>query len=125
SIFNNIGEAVAGVQVQQIGNGTLQLLGVNTYSGGTFVGDGGTLLVTRNSSVGTGVVTLNNGQFQAAVDNLTFSNNFKIDSPTFGSAIDANGHPLTISGNITDCNGPGQLTIVNSRPSHGGSVDLT
>jgi hypothetical protein len=115
SIFNNIGESVAGVQVQQIGNGTLQLLGTNTYSGGTIIGGGGTLLVTNFSSVGTGVVTLNNGQFQAAVDNLTFSNNFKINT-TFGSAIDANGHPLTISGNITDGNGPGQLTIVNSRP---------
>ena len=125
SIANNIGESVAGVQVQQLGNGTLQLLGVNTYSGGTIVSGGGTVLVTNFRSVGTGVVTLDNGQFQAAVDNLTFSNNFKINNTTFGSAIDANGHPLTISGNITDGNGPGQLTIVNSRPSHGGEVSLT
>jgi autotransporter-associated beta strand protein len=126
SISNNIGESVAGVQVQQLGNGTLQLLGVNTYSGGTFVGGGGTLLVTNSSSVGTGAVTLDNGQFQGAgAAILTFSNNFKINNTTFGSAIDANGQLLTISGNITDGNGPGALTIVNSRPSHGGEVFLT
>jgi autotransporter-associated beta strand protein len=126
SISNNIGESVAGVQVQQLGNGTLQLLGVNTYGGGTFVGGGGTLLVTNSSSVGTGAVTLDNGQFQGAgAAILTFSNNFKINNTTFGSAIDANGQLLTISGNITDGNGPGALTIVNSRPSHGGEVFLT
>ena len=115
SIANNIGEAVAGVQVQQLGNGTLTLSGTNTYTGGTVVAGGGTLQVTNNSSVGSGNVTLDNGEFQAdGVANLTFTNNFKINNTPVGSAIDANGVALTISGNISDGNGPGALTILDS-----------
>jgi autotransporter-associated beta strand protein len=37
TISNNIGESVAGVQLQLNGSSTLVLLGTNTYTGGTFV----------------------------------------------------------------------------------------
>jgi autotransporter-associated beta strand protein len=37
TISNNIGESVAGVQVQLNGTSTLVLLGSNTYTGGTFI----------------------------------------------------------------------------------------
>ena len=37
SIANNIGESVAGVQVQQLGSGMLVLSGNNTYTGGTTI----------------------------------------------------------------------------------------
>jgi autotransporter-associated beta strand protein len=40
SIANNIGESVAGVQVQQLGSSLLILSGTNTYSGGTIIGGG-------------------------------------------------------------------------------------
>ncbi len=124
SISNNIGESVAGVQGQQLGNSTLVLSGTNTYTGGTKISGGGTVQVTNNSSVGTGTVTLNNGQFQAGAADLTFSNNFKIDNTPFGSAIDANGYALTISGNITDgSGGAGKLTVLDS--FGGGAVILT
>ncbi len=115
SISNNIGESVAGVQVQQLGLATLVLSGTNTYTGGTMVAGGGTLQVTNNASVGTGTVTLDNGLFQAdGLSNLTFTNNFKINSGASGSAIDSNGVVLTIAGNITDGNGPGKLTVLDS-----------
>jgi autotransporter-associated beta strand protein len=114
SISNNIGESVAGVQVQQLGNGTLILSGTNTYSGGTTINTG-ILQVTNNSSVGTGTVTLQDGTFQATVSGLSFSNNFKINNTVGGSFIDANGNPLTIAGNITDgSGGPGKLTVLDS-----------
>jgi len=64
TISNNIGESVAGVQVQLNGSSTLVLSGLNSYSGGTAVSNGGTLLVTNNSSVGTGTVTLSDGVFK-------------------------------------------------------------
>lgn len=114
SISNNIGEAVAGVEVQLSGSSTLILSGTNTYSGGTMISGFGTLQVTNSSSVGSGAVTLQDGQFQAGADNLTFSNNFKINNTPSGSVIDANGFALTISGKITDGNGPGALTVVDS-----------
>jgi autotransporter-associated beta strand protein len=129
---NNItfgGLIFGGGQVNQIGTGTLILTGANSYSGGTLISNGGTLRVNNStpgvsSSVGTGTVTLDNGQFQAGAANLTFSNNFAVNNTPFGSAIDTNGRKLTISGNITDGNGPGALTVVDSTMS-GGVLVLT
>ncbi|MEI9925284.1 MAG: autotransporter domain-containing protein [Bradyrhizobium sp.] len=119
-ISNNIIERVLGVQVQLLGSSTLTLSASNVYSGGTFVG-GGTLQVTNNNSVGTGTVALdNNGRFQAdGLSNLTFANNFRINSG--GGGIDANGAVLTIAGSIS---GPGQLSIFDSSFGNG-TVVLT
>ena len=41
TISNNIGETVAGVTVQQLGNSTLVLTGTNTYTGATTIAAGG------------------------------------------------------------------------------------
>ena len=93
------------------GGGSVQLSGVNTYTGGTLV-SGTTLIVSNNSSVGTGLVTLDNSSFQAdGLSNLTFTNNFKINTSVIGSAIDSNGTTLTIAGNIS---GTGKLTILDA-----------
>jgi autotransporter-associated beta strand protein len=94
----------------------------NTYTGGTNVVNT-TVQVNNNSSVGTGTVTLENADFQAeGSTNLTFTNNFKINNTTFGSAIDAFGSRLTIAGNISDGNGPGMLNVLDS--IGGGAVVL-
>lgn len=120
-----IADGAGGGMLQVIdgaGGGSLQLSGVNTYSGGTLV-SGTTLVVSNNSSVGTGAVTLDNAEFVAdGSTNLTFTNNFKINNSAFGSAIDAFGTTLTIAGNISDGNGPGKLTVLDS--IGGGAVVL-
>jgi autotransporter-associated beta strand protein len=73
---------------------------------------GTTLIVSNNSSVGTGKVTLDNSSFQAdGLSNLTFTNNFSLSGTAPGSAIDSNGTTLTIGGNIS---GAGKLTILDS-----------
>jgi autotransporter-associated beta strand protein len=99
------------------GFGTTVLSGANTYSGGTKV-IGATVQVNNNSSVGTGLVTLENGLFRVAdtilTPTLSFSNNFAINHTTSGSAIDVNGYSLTLSGNISDGNGAGKLTVLDS-----------
>jgi autotransporter-associated beta strand protein len=123
-IFNGNGTAgVLQLTDSSGGLGTTILSGANTYSGGTIV-SGATVQVTNStpgtsSSVGTGTVTLDNGEFQAGADNLIFSNSFKINNSLYGSAIDANGYALTISGNITDGNGAGKLTVLDT---YGGGV---
>jgi len=107
------------------GFGATVLSGANTYSGGTSV-IGTTVQVTNNSSVGTGTVTLEDGQFRAAgLSALTFTNNFKINNTALGSAIDANGIALTIAGNITDGVGAGKLKVLDNSIAHSGVVVLT
>jgi autotransporter-associated beta strand protein len=64
TISTNINGSVLGVEVQQLGNGTLVLSGTNGYTGGTVISTG-TVQVTNANSVGTGTVTLDNdGTFQ-------------------------------------------------------------
>jgi fibronectin-binding autotransporter adhesin len=98
----NITDAVAGTKgaltiTDSSGfGGVIELSGTNTYSGGTTVSNLATVQVINNSSVGTGTVTLNNGQFQAGATGLAFTNNFAIT--TLGGALDANGNTLTILG---------------------------
>lgn len=125
AIGNSIGESVAGVQVQVLGNSTLKLTGINTYSGGTTVSGFGTLQVGNNNSAGSGTVTLENGKFQAeGLSDLTFANNFKINGTAGGSIIDARAFALTITGNISDgSGGAGKLTVLDTLG--GGALVLT
>src|SRR5262249_47354209 len=85
----------------------------NNYSGGTLV-SGTTLQLKANNAAGTGAITLDDAVFQAGAANLKIANNFQINNTPDGSAIDSNGRVLTLSGNISDGNGPGALTFINT-----------
>jgi autotransporter-associated beta strand protein len=116
---NTFGPSVLQLTDSSGGFGTTVLSGTNFLSATNVVG--ATLQVTNNASVGAGTVTLDNALFQAdGFSDLTFTNNFKINNSVNGSAIDSNGTTLTIAGNITDGNGPGKLTVLDT--SFGGGL---
>jgi autotransporter-associated beta strand protein len=94
------------------GAGTLVLSGVNAYGGGTTIA-GGVLQATKNSSVGTGTVTLGGGVFQSGAPGLSLANAFAID--TTGGTIDTQANTLTLSGPIGNGDGAtGALTKIGS-----------
>ena len=113
------GPGVLNITDSSGGAGTTVLSGVNTYSGGTNV-IGARVQVTNASSIGGGALTLDNGVFQAGAAGLTFFNDVKVN--TGGGTFDSNGNTLSIAGNITDGNGPGALTIIDS--TGGGMTEL-
>jgi autotransporter-associated beta strand protein len=95
-------------------NGTIQLNGTNTYSGGTSIDAAGTTLVLGNdSALGTGALTINNSStLQAGGGSRSISNaiNFGVDTTISGS------NSFNFAGNIT-LSGAGAtrtLTINNS-----------
>ncbi len=90
--------------------GTLTLTGANTYSGGTTL-DGGALIVSNSSALGTGAVTLNGGTAGVTVyfnKNMTVANDFTVSGdPTFNVLT---GDTTTISGQIS---GSGDVVVNN------------
>src|SRR5262249_54520071 len=85
----------------------------SNYSGGTLV-SGTTLQLKANTAPAPGPTTLDDALFQPAAANLKIANNFQINNTPDGSAIDSNGRVLTLSGNISDGNGPGALPFINT-----------
>ncbi|WP_210253843.1 autotransporter-associated beta strand repeat-containing protein, partial [Bradyrhizobium sp. S69] len=90
---------------------TLTLTGANTYSGGTAISGGGTLVANNaglpNSSLGSGAVTLNNGTLATNQDTDLFNN---VMVAAGGGTIRGSSN-FGLDGNIT---GAGQLTFQNT-----------
>jgi outer membrane autotransporter protein len=96
------------------GGGTAILSAPNTYWGGTTIIDGTTVEVTNSnpgvsSSIGTGLLTLDNGILEAGANDLTFDNSVTLTSN--GGTFDSNGYTLTWTGVIS---GDGRLTKVGA-----------
>ncbi len=105
-------------------NGLTIVSGNNTYSGGTVISN--TIVQAGNANaLGAGTITLRSGEFRAGSSGaLTPTNNFAVDDSLGGGAIDNNGRVLTLTGNITDGNGPGMVTFVNSNMNGTGRTVL-
>lgn len=81
---------------------------------------GARVVATNNNSLAGTTVTLDNGALQAGAAGLTFFQDFKLNAG--GGILDSNGNTLSIAGNISDGNGPGALTIIDS--TGGGITEL-
>lgn len=91
-----------------VSNGTLELSGANTFSAGTTV-TGGILEFNNAAALGTGSLSISGGTIQAATgglalnaNNETWSGNFSVD-PVTGSifAVDTAGDTVNLPNNVT------------------------
>lgn len=81
------------------GSGTLTLSGTNTYSGGTFIGDG-QITASTNSALGSGSVTMEDETTLSLDPSLTLSNNIILSDENTGTVSVSSGSS-TLSGVIS------------------------
>jgi fibronectin-binding autotransporter adhesin len=110
---------ISGLGGMAITGGHEELLGRNTYRGGTLVTNGAILSVNNSASLGasTSTLTLNNGTLVADAS-ITIPQPVKLlGAPPGTDLINLNSYNVTFSGPLS---GPGVLTVVNS-----GTLNLT
>ena len=112
------------------GGGTAILSGQNTYSGGTTIIDGTTVDVTNSnpgvsSSIGVGLLTLDDEILKAGANDLTFDNAVSLTSN--GGTFNSNGNVLTWTGVISGDGGlakigAGTLILATTNTYAGGTL---
>ncbi len=96
TISGVISESGGSFGVTKMGNQTLALTGVNTYTGGTTV-NAGTLSVGGNSALGTGTVVMNGGNLSNTTG-VTIGNSITLNK---ASTFTAGNGAMVLSSNIT------------------------
>ncbi|WP_284260519.1 autotransporter domain-containing protein [Bradyrhizobium iriomotense] len=124
------GTTDASVAIKLDGGRSLTITGASTYSGGTSVSDGSTLIIGNSNSLGTGTVTM--GETLAGVTKLVFAG----DGFTIANTFVINSDPIitvsagttnTISGPISGAgdiviNGGGTLVLSGANTYTGGTT---
>ncbi|MDH2352276.1 autotransporter domain-containing protein [Bradyrhizobium sp. SSUT112] len=109
TVSSNIVDGIGPGALAKFGAGTLVLSGTNSYSGGTSI-HAGAIAATNNSALGTGMIYLEGGTFQAGANNLTFSNAVFVNAVSGGGTIDTSSYTLTLSGGLSGNTGSSGLT---------------
>ena len=105
------------------GAGTVILTGNNTYPGGTIVNNG-TLSVSNNAALGTGLLTLAGGTLACSTGTWTIANSVNLAG---NSTVDTGANSLTLSGAITNSGGltklgSGTLTLFETNNTYSGAT---
>ena len=118
----NAADQGGSVALTKSGGGTLTLGGANTYSGGTTINEGATLVVGNAGALGSGVLTLNGGVTGVTVN---FNGSFNI-----ANDITATGDPTynVLTGNTVNLSGvlsgSGDV-VVNNQSGYAGTLVLS
>ena len=115
-----------GASLTKTGDGTLTLLGKNTYSGGTTISKG-LINFINAGSFGTGQITLDGGGLQWARGNTTDISNKFAPLGAGGGTFDTNGNNVTLSGVISGAGGltkagKGILSLTGANTYQGGTT---
>jgi autotransporter-associated beta strand protein len=105
------------------GAGNVVLTSVNTYPGGTIVNNG-TLSISNNAALGTGLLTLAGGTLAPSAGTWTIANNVNLAS---NSTVNTGANSLTLSGAITNSGGltkmgSGTLTLFETNNTYSGAT---
>ncbi len=118
-----------GISLTLSSAGTINLLGVNTYAGGTVL-NSGTLNVGNNNALGTGLLTMNGGTLTANTNSLSLANAYAIGNGSTASLGGINSFTLSGLGSfgnsssiLRSTNTAGTITLSNI-VSGAGSVQV-
>jgi autotransporter-associated beta strand protein len=110
----------------KVGAGTAVLAGANTYGCPTIISSG-TLSVSNNAALGTGLLTLAGGTLAASAGTWTIANPVNLAG---NSTVDTGANSLTLSGAITNSGaltktGSGILTLFGTNNTYSGATTVS